>query len=132
MIKKLSKSCQNVVKKLSKKFQKVVKKVQKAQLEKLPHSYLLLSIVINRDFWLRFLLHKKALKSFLHSLTICDEVASGNKKKAQLEKLPHSYQLLSIVTFDKVASGNKKKTRTKSSVSKIATFFSIVINCYQS
>jgi hypothetical protein len=27
----------------------------------------------------RFLLHKKALKSFLHSLTICDKVASGNK-----------------------------------------------------
>jgi hypothetical protein len=44
----------------------------------LPHSYQLLSIVINRDFWLRFLLHKKALKSFLHPLTICDKVASGN------------------------------------------------------
>jgi hypothetical protein len=39
-----------------------------------------LSILINRDFWLRFLLHKKALKSFLHSLTIYDKVASGNKK----------------------------------------------------
>jgi hypothetical protein len=26
----------------------------------------------------RFLPHKKALKSFLHSLTICDKVASGN------------------------------------------------------
>jgi hypothetical protein len=51
---------------------------QKAQFEKLPHSYQLLSIVINRDFWLRFLLHKKALKSFLHPLTICDKVASGN------------------------------------------------------
>jgi hypothetical protein len=34
-----------------------------------------------RDFLSRFLLHKKALKSFLHSLTICDKVTSGNKKK---------------------------------------------------
>jgi hypothetical protein len=29
----------------------------------------------------RFLLHKKVLESFLHSLTICDKVASGNKKE---------------------------------------------------
>jgi hypothetical protein len=54
------------------------KNKKKAQLEKLPHSYQFLSIVINSDFWLRFLLHKKALKSFLYSLTICDKVASGN------------------------------------------------------
>jgi hypothetical protein len=50
----------------------------------LPHSYQLLCIVINRDFWLHFLRHKKALKSFLLSLTLCDKVASGNnnnKKK---------------------------------------------------
>jgi hypothetical protein len=69
---------------------------QKAQFKKIATF---LSIVINRDFWLRFLLHKKALTSFLHPLTICDKVASGNKneKKAQLEKLPQSYQLLSIV-----------------------------------
>jgi hypothetical protein len=88
--KKLSESCQVVksfsktdknLSKFVKKCKKVVKKVQKAQLEKLSHSYQCLSIVINRDFWLRFLLHKKALKSFLHSLTICDKVASGNKNK---------------------------------------------------
>jgi archaellum component FlaD/FlaE len=89
---KLSKNNQKVVKKMSKSCQKnvkkVVKKVQKAQLEKLPHSYQLLSIVINSDFWLRFLLHKKALKSFLHSLTICDKVASGNKKKKKIIGIP--------------------------------------------
>jgi hypothetical protein len=28
-----------------------------------------------------FLLHKKALKSFLHSLTICEKVAYGNKRR---------------------------------------------------
>jgi hypothetical protein len=64
---KLSKICQNlsknnqkVVKKMSKKCQKVVKKVQKAlsnplgqkaQLEKLPHSYQFLSIVTFGHFF---------------------------------------------------------------------------------
>jgi hypothetical protein len=58
----------------------------------------LLSIVINRDFWLRFLLHKKALKSFLHSLTICDKVASGNKKK-KARTLSYIWQHLSLVSI---------------------------------
>jgi hypothetical protein len=31
-----------------------------------------------RDCLSLFLLRKKELKSFLHSLTICDKVASGN------------------------------------------------------
>jgi hypothetical protein len=68
---------------------------------------------------------QKALKSFLHSLNICDKVASGykngnknknkngnknkNQKKAQLEKLPHSYQLLSIMTFGHVFFYIKKR-----------------------
>ncbi len=87
---KLSKSCQKVVKKLSKSCQKSCLKCdfkrlgQKAQLAKLPHSYQFLCIVHNSNFWFHFLLHKKALKSFLHSLTICDKVASGNKKNKNL------------------------------------------------
>jgi hypothetical protein len=61
----------------------------------------LLSIVINRDFWLRFLLHKKALKSFLHSLTICDKVASGKKKKKKKKKTQQTNLLqgLTILSF---------------------------------
>ncbi len=91
--KKLSKSCQKVVKKLSKSCQKSCLKCdfkrlgQKAQLAKLPHSYQFLCIVHNSNFWFHFLLHKKALKSFLHSLTICDKVASGNKTQCPLTTL---------------------------------------------
>jgi hypothetical protein len=38
----------------------------------------------SKALFVTFLLHKKELKSFLHSMTICDKVASGNnnnKKK---------------------------------------------------
>jgi hypothetical protein len=69
---------------MSKSYQKIVKKLsnflsdlligQQVQLAKLPQS------VHHRKtgLFVTFLLHKKALKSFLHSLTICDKVASGN------------------------------------------------------
>jgi hypothetical protein len=78
IIKKLSKSCQIV----SKKCRKIVRKVQKAQLAKLPQS------VHHRKtrLFVTFFLHKKALKSFLNSLTICDKVSSGKKRIANIYK----------------------------------------------
>jgi hypothetical protein len=38
------------------------------------------------DFLVLFFRHKKELKSFPHSLTICDKVASGNNNKKKKEK----------------------------------------------
>jgi hypothetical protein len=68
------KKSKKAVKRLSKSYQNIGNIGQKAQLANVPQS-------IHSDFLSRFLLHKKALKSFLHSLTICDKVASGNKNK---------------------------------------------------
>jgi hypothetical protein len=62
----LLKSCQKNVKKLSKK----CKKLSQQNCHNLYTTE-------------KLLLHKKAAKSFLHSLTICDKVASGNNGLGQ-------------------------------------------------
>jgi hypothetical protein len=53
-------------------------------LAELPHS------IHHRKTWLlvTFLLHKKALKSFLHFLTICDKVAFGNNNNKKIIGIP--------------------------------------------
>jgi CRISPR/Cas system-associated endonuclease Cas3-HD len=73
------KQSKKAVKKLSKSYQNIGNIGQKAQLAKVPQS-------IHSDFLSRFLLDKKALKSFLHSLTICDKDASVNNNNKNKKK----------------------------------------------
>jgi hypothetical protein len=103
--KKKKKSSQKVVKKLSKKCQKVVnviktfdpakqKKSQKVDKkwskywQHRPKSSVSKTATMSAPpknvTFVTFLQHKKELKSFLQSLTICDKVASGNKKMKKI------------------------------------------------
>jgi hypothetical protein len=110
------KKSKKAVKKLSKNYQNIGNIGQKAQLAKVPQS-------LHSDFLSRFLLHKKGLKSFLHSLTICDKVASGNNNnKKVVKKLSKFSNRLIPQRRKKVKKLSKSwQPRTKSSVSKTPT-----------
>jgi hypothetical protein len=73
------KNCQKVVLKLPKNCQKMSKSCQKSAQSSVSKTATIYTPQKNVTFC-HVLLHKKALKSFLHSLTICDKVASGNKR----------------------------------------------------